>query len=185
MKPQVYAQVGGALYLFIILAGMYGEIFVRGHLVVAGDPAATVQKIMASEFLFRSGIVGDLLMHVCDVPLTLILYLLLAPVSRNLSLLAGMFSMLQTAILCANKLNLVAVVLLLGQGDAIQINRRDALVSLFLSLHEYGFGIGLLFFGVSCLVVGYLIYRSRYLPRTIGILQVVAGVCYVVNSLAL
>ena len=185
MKPQVYARVGGALYLFIILAGIYGEVVVRASLVVAGNSAATAQKIIASEFLFRTGIVGDLLMHVCDVPLTLILYLLLRPVNQNLSLLAGLFSMLQTAILCAHKLNLVAVVLLLGNTGRIDARERDALVSLYLALHEYGFGIGLLFFGVSCLVVGSLIYRSQYLPRALGALQLAAGVCYLVNSLAL
>jgi len=187
-SPQVYARIGGALYLFIILAGIYGEVFVRGNLIVAGNTAATAQKIMASELLFRSGIVGDLMMHVCDVPLTLIFYVLLRPVSKNLSLLAAFFSLLQTAILIANKLNLVAVLLVLGDADylkAFEPQQLHALVSLCLALHEYGFAIGLIFFGVSCLVVGYLIYRSGYFPRTLGVLQAIAGVCYLINSLAL
>ena len=187
-SPQVYARIGGALYLFIIVAGIYGEVFVRGNLIVAGDAAATAQKIMASELLFRSGIVGDLMMHLCDVPLTLIIYVLLKPVSKNLSLLAALFSLLQTAILGVNKLNLVAVVLLLGHADylkAFEPQKLQALASLSLTLHAYGFGIGLVFFGMSCLVAGYLIYQSGYFPKMLGVLQATAGFCYLINSLAL
>ena len=139
--------------------------FVRGSLIVAGDAAATAQKIMASESLFRSGVTGDLLMHVCDVPLTLIFYVLLRPVSKEISLLAAVFSLLQTAILCANKLNLITVLLLLKRADymkAFEPNQLQALASLSLTLHGYGFGIGLIFFGVSCLCVGYLMFKSGY-----------------------
>jgi hypothetical protein len=187
-SPQVYARIGGALYLFIIIAGLYDEAFVRGSLIVAGDAAATAQKIMASESLFRIGVVGDLLMHVCDVPLTLILYVLLRPVSKELSLLAAVFSLLQTAILGANKLNLITVLLLLKRTDSLKAfepYQLQAQASLSLALHEYGFGIGLIFFGVSCLCVGYLMFTSGYFPRSLGALQVVAGLCYLVNSFAL
>lgn len=187
-SAQVYARIAGALYLFIIIAGLYDEVFVRGNLIVAGDAAATAHKIMASESLFRIGVVGDLLMHVCDVPATLILYVLLRPVSKELSCLAAVFSMLQTAILGANKLNLIAVVLLLERTDspmAFDPHQSQALMSLALALHEYGFAIGLIFFGVSCLCLGYLLYKSGYFPRSLGVLQVVAGICYLVNSFAL
>ncbi|MGI9072684.1 MAG: DUF4386 domain-containing protein [Bryobacteraceae bacterium] len=186
-SPQVYARIGGMLYLIIILAGLLGEVFVRGNLIVAGDAAATAQKIMASELLFRSGIVGDLIMHVCDVPLILIFYVLLRPVNKDLSLLAAFFNLVQTAILGANKLNLVTVLLLLRGADykVFEPHQLEALASLSLALHEYGFGIGLIFFGVRCLVVGYLISRSGYFPKSLGVLQVIAGLCYLINSLAL
>lgn len=127
-------------------------------------------------------------MHVCDVPLILIFYVLLRPVSRDLSLLAAFFNLMQTAILAANKLNLVSVLLLLERSDSLngfQPHQLQALAFLSLALHEYGFGIGLIFFGVRCLVVGYLIFRSGYFPKTLGVLQVIAGVCYLTNSLAL
>jgi hypothetical protein len=186
-SPQVYARIGGVLYLIIIIAGLYGEVFVRGNLIVAGDATATAQKIMGSELLFRSGVVGDLIMHVCDVPLLLIFYVLLRPVSKDLSLLAAFFNLVQTAILGANKLNLVTVLLLLRGADykVFEPNQLQALASLSLALHEYGFGIGLIFFGVRCLVVGYLISRSGYFPKSLGVLQVIAGLCYLINSLAL
>ena len=186
-SPQVYARIGGVLYLIIIIAGTFGEVFVRGKLIVAGDATATAHKIMASEFLFRSGVVGDLIMHVCDIPLTLIFYVLLRPVNRDLSLLGAGFSFLQTAILCANKLNLVTVLLLLSGTNYLKTfdpNQLQALALLSLALHEYGFGIGLIFFGVSCLVVGYLMFRSGYFPRTLGVLQMTAGLCYQISSFA-
>jgi hypothetical protein len=149
-SPQVYARIAGVLYLINIACGVFGEIFVRGHLIVAGDAVATAHRIMASEFLFRCGIAGDLIMHITDVPMTVIFYVLLRPVSRDLSLLAALFGMLQTAILCANKLNLVTVLLLLGGSNylkAFDPNQLQALASLSLTLHENGFAIGLIFFG--------------------------------------
>ncbi|MFL6352012.1 MAG: DUF4386 domain-containing protein [Bryobacteraceae bacterium] len=187
-SAQLYARIGGVLYLIIILLGLYGEIFVRAKLIVAGNATATAQKIVASELLFRSGVVGDLIMHVCDVPLILIFYVLLSPVSKDLSLLAAFLNLVQTAILAANKLNLVTVLLLLKGThylNPFEPHQVQALASLSLALHEYGFGIGLIFFGVRCLVVGYLIFRSGYFPKTLGVLQVIAGLCYVNNTLAL
>ncbi len=187
ISPQVYARLAGVLYLINIACGMFGEIFVRGHLVVAGDALATAHNIMGSEFLFRCGIAGDLIMHITDVPMAVIFYVLLKPVSKDLSLLAALFGMLQTAILCANKLNLVTVLLLLGGSNdlkAFDPNQLKALASLSLTLHESGFGIGLVFFGMSCLVTAYLLFRSEYFPRTLGVLQAIAGISYLMNSFA-
>ena len=180
-----YARTAGVLYLINIAGGIFGEIFVRGHLVVAGDAVATAHRIMASEFMFRCGIAGDLIMHITDVPMTVIFYVLLKPVSKDLSLLCALFGLLQTAILCANKLSLVTVLLLLGDTrylTAFDPNQRQALASLLLSLHAYGFGVGLIFFGVSCLVAGYLMFRSGYFPKLLGLLQAMSGVCYLINS---
>jgi hypothetical protein len=187
-SPQVYARIAGVLYLINIACGVFGEIFVRGHLIVAGDAVATAHRIMGSEFLFRCGIAGDLIMHITDVPMAVIFYVLLRPVSRDLSLLAALFGMLQTAILCANKLNLVTVLLLLGGSNylkAFDSNQLQALASLSLTLHGYGFGIGLIFFGVSCLVTGYLMFRSEYFPKFLGVLQAIAGLSYLINSFTL
>jgi hypothetical protein len=187
-SPLVYARIAGLLYLVNIACGMFGEIFVRGRLVVAGDATATAHNILSSEFLFRSGIAGDLIMHITDVPMTVIFYVLLRPVSRDLSLLTALFSMLQTAILGANKLNLVTVLLLLGGSTSLKAMapaELQALASLSLAMHANGFGIGLIFFGMSCLIAGYLMFRSEYFPKAIGILQAIAGLSYLINSFAL
>jgi hypothetical protein len=116
-SPQVYARIGGVLYLIIIVAGIFGELFVRNTLVVSGDPTATANNIMASPLLWRVGIASDLMEHVCDVALMLIFYVLLRPVNRNLALLAVLFNLIQTAALVSYKLNLLVPLFLLGNAD--------------------------------------------------------------------
>jgi hypothetical protein len=187
-SPQPYARIGGALYLIIILAGMFAVIFVRGKLIVSGDATATANNIMASPLLWRMGIACDLIMHVCDVPLMLIFYVILRPVNKNLALLVVLFNLVQTAVLVANELNLLAALFLLGRADylkAFEPHQLHALSYLSLKLQDYGFGVGLIFFGCECLIVGYLIFRSVYLPKAIGLLMQLAGLCYLTNSFAL
>ena len=103
-SPQVYARIGGVLYLMILVAGALGEIFIRGKLIVSGNATSTASNIIASQSLWRIGIAGDLLMHICDIPVMLVLYLLLRPVNKNLARLAVLFNLIQTAVLVANKL---------------------------------------------------------------------------------
>ena len=187
-SPQRYARICGVLYLINIACGLFGEVFVRARLVVNGDAVTTAHNIMASAWLFRLGIAGDLVMHITDLPTTLIFYFLLRPINRDLSLLAALFSMVQTAALVANKLNLITVLLLLGGSTYLQAfsgAQLQALAQLSLTQHEYGFAVGLIFFGVSCLMVGYLMYRSGYFPKALGVLQALAGTCYLVNSFVL
>jgi hypothetical protein len=127
-------------------------------------------------------------MHVCDIPLMLIFYVLLKPVNKNLALLALLFNLIQTAVLVANKLNLLTALFLLGDADylkAFEPSQLHALSYLLIKLHDYGFGVGLIFFGFVCLLEGYLIFRSTYLPRTLGVLMQIAGVCYLTNSFAM
>jgi len=187
-SPQVYARIGGILYLMIIIAGALGEIFIRGKLIVSGDAMSTANNIMAAQSLWRIGIAGDLLMHVCDVPLMLVFYVLLRPVNKNLALLAVLFNLIQTAVLVANKLNLLMPLFLLGNADylkAFESNQLYALTYLFIKVHDYGFGIGLIFFGFACLIYGYLLFRSGYFPRTLGVLMAIAGLSYLTNSFTL
>src|ERR1700730_3407020 len=177
-SPQVYARIGGVLYLIIIGAGLFAEMFVRGKLIVSGDATATANNILAHETLWRISIAGDLVMHICDIPLMLIFYLLLRPVNRNLALLALLFNLIQTAVLVANKLSLLGGLFLLGSADylkAFEPNQLHALTYLSFKSHGYGFGVGLIFFGFTCLILGHLIFRSGYLPKVLGVLMQIAG----------
>ena len=187
-SPQVYARIGGILYLVIIVVGALDQIFIRGRLIASGDAVSTAKNIMAAESLWRIGIAGDILMHVFDIPLMLVLYVLLKPVSKNLALLAVLFNLIQTAVLVANKLNLLMPLFLLGNADylkAFEPRQLYALTYLFVRSHDNGFGIGLIFFGFACLVYGYLLFRSGYFPRAIGVLIVIAGLSYLTNSFTL
>lgn len=187
-SPQVYARIGGVLYLIIIVAGVFGELFFRERIVVSGDATATAGNILASPLLWRMGIASDLVMHSCDVPLMMIFYFLFRPVNRNLARLALLFNLVQTAVLVAIKLNLLMPLFLLGNADylkAFEPRQLHALAYLFIRVHGHVFGVGLIFFGFTCLVLGYLIIRSGYLPRILGVLMQIAGVCYLVNSFTL
>jgi hypothetical protein len=186
-SPRRYARMGGVLYLAIILLGMFGELYVRGTLVISGEATATAQAISNSPILWRAGIVGDLLMHVCDLPVILVMYLLLRPVSENLALLATWLNLIQTAVLVANKLNLMVPLFMLDQVSymkAFSPEQLHALSQLAIKAHSYGFAVGLIFFGFACLVRGYLIYRSGYFPKFLGVLILGAGFSYLINSFA-
>jgi hypothetical protein len=118
----------------------------------------------------------------------LVLYLLLKPVNKNLALLAILFNLIQTAVLVANKLNLLMPLFLLGNADylkAFEPNQLSALTYIFVKAHDYGFGIGLIFFGFACLIYGYLLFRSGYFPRTLGVLMAIAGLSYLTDSFTL
>jgi hypothetical protein len=182
------ARIGGMLYLIIIVAGIFSELFVRSKLIVSGDATATANNIIASEQLWRMGISGDLIMHICDVPLMLIFYVLLKPVNKNLAFLAVLFNLIQTAVLVANELNLLTPLFLLGGSDylkAYELHQLQSLAYIAIRSNGYGFGVGLIFFGCECIVLGYLIFRSNYFPRTLGVLMQIAGLCYLTNSFAM
>jgi hypothetical protein len=188
ISPQVYARICGVIYLVIIIAGIFGELFVRGKLVVPGNADATAHNILTHELLWRLGIAVDLFMQVCDIPSMLLFYILLKPVGKNIALLGVLFNLIQTAVLIANKLNLLAAwSLISGEGSlkSLQPQLLHALGNLFIQQHEQGFGLGLIYFGFSCLVSGYLIFKSGYFPKALGILLQIAGLCYIINSFAL
>jgi Domain of unknown function (DUF4386) len=184
-----YARIAGVLYLAIILLGLFGELYVRGKLVVPGDAAATLAQIAAAPGLWRAGIVADLLMQVCDVPVIVIFYLLLRPVHPGLALFNTLINLVQTAVLAANKLNLLLPLFLVeGAGRlaaSFSATQRADLSQLAIQAHGHGFAIGLLFFGFACLAQGWLIYRCGFIPRLLGALLALAGVSYLLNSLAL
>jgi len=182
----ISARVAGLAYLAIIALGLFGELGVRGSLVVGGDAAATAHNILGSQGLWRVGIATDLLMHVLDVPLIVFFYLLLKPVDAPLALLATAFNIVQTCVLATNKLALVAVLSFL-KSSALAAGPSDpqSLALWAIDLHGHGFGVGLIFFGLACLARAYLIVRSGYVPRVLGVLLALAGVAYLVNSFAL
>ncbi|WP_460534292.1 DUF4386 domain-containing protein [Chitinimonas naiadis] len=187
-SPARYLRLAGLFYLAIIALGLFGESYVRGTLVIYGDAAATASHIAAAPQLWRAGIVADLCMQLCDLPVIVALYLLLKPVSKPLALLASWINLMQTAVLAANKLNLLIPLFLAAPSSYLQAftpAQLHALSYLAIKLHGFGFGIGLLFFGVACLVRGYLVFRATYLPNILGILLALAGLSYLINSFAL
>ncbi len=187
-SPRALSRIGGVLYLIIIVIGMFGEAFVRGRIIVSGDAAATAANIRSMESLWRFGIAAELFLLICAVVLALILFVLVRPVSRDLALLATFFNLVSIALEAAYALYLVTALFPLGKSPylgAFKPEQLDAMASLTVRSHAYGFGISLIFFGCFCLIIGYLIFRSGYLPKTIGVLMQLAGLSYLINSFAL
>lgn len=186
-SPQVYARIAGLLYLIVIIGGVFAEIMVRDRLVVHGDAAATAHNIMTHELLYRSGFAVEVFYCACNVPLILIFYNLFKPVNRDLTLLVVYFSLAGTAIEAVSLLAHYAPLIFLGKGHQLSAFTPEQLQGwayLSLRLFEYGFCIALVFFGFYCVAMGYLIFRSTFLPRIIGVLLAFQGLCYLVNSFA-
>ena len=180
--------MAGVCYLAIIVLGLFGEVGVRGALVVGGNAAATAAAIAASPGLWRLGIGTDLLMHVLDVPVMVVLYLLLKPVNHGLALMATVINAVQTAVLAVNKMHLVWPLLLLDPSSTVAqmpLADRQALAYAAVQAHAHGFGVGLIFFGVACLLRGWLIVQSAFMPALLGWLLLVGGLGYLANSTAL
>ena len=183
--PLIYARVAGSLYLIIIVFGIFSEVFIRSNLVVTGDAAATANNILASEGLFRIGFAADAMMLLSDVAIAVLFYVLLKPVGKTLALTASAFRLTQAAILGFNLLNYYAALLLLkgdGYAAVFEAGQLDTLAMMFLDMHSHGYDLGLLFFGVSNLILGYLVVKSDYFPGILGCGLAGAGLVYLAGS---
>jgi hypothetical protein len=184
-SPGFKARIAGVFYLITILTGIFGELFVRGRLVVYSDAAATATNILAHQSLFRLGFASDLIP--AYIVVTVLFYDLFKPVNRSLSLLAAFLSLVGCAIGALNNVFQIApLVVLRGEPylGVFKAEQLQALALLFLKLRAQGFTICLVFFGFYCLLVGYLIFKSIFLPRILGVLMAIAGCCYVINCFA-
>jgi hypothetical protein len=182
-SPQGYARIGGALYLIIIVFGIFAEGYVNSQLIVPGDPAATANNITAAQSLWRLSLAGNIIVPLCAVGLLLVEYVLLRPVSRPLVLLAVFFNLVSLAVEAVSKINLLEMLSLLTDATyakAFAPPQLQALAYFALDSHNIAWNIALLFFGCTCIVNGYLIFKSTYLPKTIGVLLQIAGLCYLI-----
>ena len=183
-SPQLYARMAGFLYLIIIAGGAFAEIFVRQRLVVSNDAAATANNILAHEQLYRWGFAAQLVPLLCNMFLAVLLYELFAIVNRRLAWTVVFCSLVGSAVEAAGLLNHFEPLILLKRGQELGVDLHlvQAQAYMTLRLQAIGFSVALTFFGCVCLVRGYLIYRSRFLPRVIGLFLAIEGACYLINS---
>jgi hypothetical protein len=187
-SPRFYARIAGALYLITIVLGAAEEFLIRGRIVVPGNAAATAANLKSMEFLWRLGIASELFLGIITIVFALILYVLLKPVSKHLALLMTFFGLLATAVETAYSLNLVEAMFPMGTAAYLKAFTPDQLyvmASLSIRAHDIGFGIALLFFGPFFLIAGYLVFKSGYFPRALGLLYLIPGVSYMTSSFAL
>ena len=170
------ARIAGFAYLMNIVTGIFAQV-VRSALIVPGDAEATAGKIMASELLFRFGIVSDLFMVTFYLLMGLVFYVLLKPVNRNIALLMLLLNLAGVPMLGINLLNQFATLLLMsgaGYLSAFGAAQSHALGMFFFNLHEYGYTITAISYGAYLLPLGYLVFKSGYFPKALGVLLMIA-----------
>lgn len=181
------AKIAGIGYLIIFVLGIFANFFIFGGLIVKGDASTTANNILANQLLFRGGMVSWIIVLICDIVIAWALYIFLKPVSKSISLLGAWFRLVYSTIFAITQLNLLLVLILLSGAEFLSVFNKDqlhSLVLLFLNGFDYGFLIGLIFFGVHLLLISYLILRSGYIPKILGILLILASLGYLIDSFA-
>jgi hypothetical protein len=186
-SPQFYARLGGALYLAIIVFGAFSEGFVMSKLLVSGEAGATARNILAAPGLWNVAVALNVLLVLFAVPLLWIEYLLLRPVSKSLVLLALFLNLVSLSVESVSKVFMLLVMPILDNPQYAQTlgtQQVAVFANLALKAHGVAFNVALLFFGLTCLVNGYLIFRSGYLPKVLGVLMQLAGAGYLLSCFA-
>ncbi len=179
-SPLFQARIGGACWLMTILAGMFG-MYVWDNLVVSGDAAQTATNILSNGAFFRAGTAATIISIGCYIGATLFAYELLKPVNRAVSRLAAFFSLVGCAVLAVSSLfELTPFSLLRGDRylSVFTPEQLQAFSFMFLRLARQTYNIGMIFFGMHILLLGYLILKSYFLPRMVGALLMFGGLCY-------
>ncbi|MBK9320702.1 MAG: DUF4386 domain-containing protein [Bacteroidetes bacterium] len=179
------ARIAGLCYLIVIATGLFSEVFVRQALTVSNDALTTAHNIQTNEMLFRWGFVADLINFVVGIPTILIMYHFFKKSNKIIMQIALAFVIIQTAIIAVNLLNQITPLLLLSDDtylDTFQQSQLATLSLLSLNIQSQGYAIGLVFFGFYCILIGFVIYRTKAIPGIIGVLYAIAGLCYLINS---
>jgi len=173
------------LYPIWAVVGLFSIMYVPATLIVPGDATTTASNIMANELLFRMGIVGSLITQIIQILVVLVLYKLFKPVDKNHAVLMVIFALVGVPIAMLNELNKFASLLLLNGADYLKVLGADqlhALVMFFLNLNEQGILIASIFWGLWLFPMSYLIYKSGYFPRILGVFVMMAGFGYLLGS---
>jgi len=178
MSPRTKARFAGVSYLVTIAAGVYAQGFIAERLFVGGDAAATASNILNHVSQFRTGFAVYLIEMTAQVAMMTLLYELLKPVSKGTALLSTVLGFIGCTVKIVSRLFYYAPLLVLGNSPYLTVFTREqlnALALLLAKVNDQGAGIALVFFGFSTLLQGYLILRSTFWPRVLGVLALVGG----------
>ncbi len=180
-SPRLKARMAGVFELLEALTSGFGQVIVPGMLVVAGNAKATAANILAHGLLFRLSILAALIGVACHIAWIFLFYELFKPVNRSLSLLAAFVGLVAIAIQACSSLFQVAPLIVMEAGQsfsAFNVDQLQALTLMSLRFSARAFNTYLAFFGIWCVLMGYLIFRSTFMPRIIGVLEAFAGLCW-------
>lgn len=184
-SPRKTARIAGVLYLVIFIVYPLAAFIGKNSIVVPGDPAATASNILTSESLFRIGIAGEVVIILVEVILAAFLYELFKRVNPAVSLAAAFSRLAEGLIMAVNLLpSILALLLVSGSGyvTTIDLGTRNALLMLFMDSFSSMIFVWGFFFGFHLLLLGYLVYKSDFIPQILGILLILAGVGYLIQS---
>lgn len=177
-SPRFKARMTGLFYLLTMVAGIFAQGFVSNRLIASGDASATAMNILAHKNLFQWGFSVYLIEMACQVMFVALLYELLKPAGRSVSLAAAFLGLAGCAIKTVSRLFYIAPLFILGGAPYLTVfdpRQRHALALLFLQINDHGAGVALAFFGLYALLTGWLIFRSTFLPRFLGVWSMLAG----------
>src|SRR3989441_5245504 len=180
-SPRLEARIAGLFYLLTILTGIFAQGFVSGKLVVDGDAAATATNILTHRGLFQLGFAVYLIEMACQIAITALFYELLKPAGRSVSLLAAFLGFAGCVIKTFSRLFFIAPLFILGGAHYLSVFSTEQLQALalpFLKVNDRGAAMALVFFGFYALLTGYLIVRSTFLPRILGVLSILGGLAW-------
>jgi len=172
------ARITGVFYLVTILTGIFAQGFVSGGLVVDGDAAATAANILAHRGLYELGYAVYLIEMACQIAMTALFYDLLKPAGGSISLLAAFLGFTGCVIKTFSRVFFIVPLFILGGThylSVFSVEQLQALALLFLKVNDRGAAMALVFFGFYALLTGYLIIRSTFLPRILGVVSVLGG----------
>ena len=170
-SPLFYARIAGLGYLIVFILGIFANSLALEQIIVQGDAATTASNIIDSELLFRMGIAGWIIVLAADAVIAWALYVLLEPANRSLSLLAAWFRLLYVAIFAIALLFLFMVLQLIKGTHAtvLDTSQVQTQLTLYINAYHYGINIAFVFFGVHISVLGYLVFKSGFIPRILGV----------------
>jgi len=179
-SPRLLARLAGVFFLLTIVGGVIAQVFISERLIDFGDAAATAHNILANRGLFQAGFTIYLIEMACQAITAGLIYRILRPVSRTLALLMLLFELTGIVIKTAARVLYIAPLWMLDSGGSAALSGFDAgqiqaLALALLKVNDYGAATAIAFFGFSTMLDGYLIFRSTYLPRWLGLLGIVAA----------
>lgn len=178
ISPRLLARMAGLFYLLTILAGLFAQGFVSERLIDFGDAAATATNILTHKTLFQVGLTVYLIEMACQIAMTALFYLLLRPVSKSIALMSTFWGLAGCVIKTFARVFYIAPLFLWRGSPALNgfsVEQLQQLALILLRINDLGTGIALAFFGLSTVLKGYLIFRSTFLPRWLGVLSIVSG----------
>ena len=179
------ALVAGVGYLLVFILGFFANDFALANIIMEGDASTAANNIRASELLFRKITGIWLFLMTVDVVIAWALYVFFKPVSKNLALLTAWFRLVFVAIFAGRFENLISITQLYNGTNymtAFDPSQLQAQAILYLNAYEFGMHISFIFFGIHIFGLGYLIFKSDYIPRILGVLLIVASVGYQIDS---